>query len=416
MRSPLSDAVRVTGLRLDAEIGVYPHEHGRKQRLEVDIELRTSLAEAGRSDDVKDTIDYDGLAAIARQVAGAGHHALIETIAHQVAERIFTQHSGRVRSVLVRVRKPGAVPDAETVEVEARRGLEDKPRRAELVLGRHRLKLGERALVMGIVNATPDSFFDRGKYFDARDPGPAIARAEAVIADGADVLDVGGETAQPSSPVLSAEEEIARVVPVISALAARTQVPISVDTYKPEVAERAIAAGASLINDTSGLADPRLADVAAKTGAGLVIMHIVGHPKERRTPGFADPIQAISDFLREKMAIAEGRGVPRERLLIDPGIGFGKTPSENLALIRDLAALHALDAAVLFACSRRTFLGDFFGGLPPEDRLEPTAAVNAAAMLAGAQMVRVHDVRFFARMSKTLSLVEQAQRPASTKV
>lgn len=411
MPASLDDAIRLVGLRVDANIGVYPHEHGRLQRLEFDVELTTDNARAAATDDVAYTIDYDQVAAIVREICGSQHHRLIETLAGKIAERLRSTFGARVSAVSVRVRKPGAVPDAATVEVVVKRGA-GTTQLPELVLGEHRLVRGGRALIMGIVNATPDSFFDRGKFFDARDPGPAIARAEQLIAEGADVVDIGGETAQPSSPVLEVEEEIARVVPVIAALAKRVKVPISVDTYKPEVARRAIAAGASLINDTSGLADVRLADVARETGAGIVCMHIVGHPKERLTPGFVDPVGAVLEFLRAKVELLEARGVPRARILVDPGIGFGKTSSENLSLIAHTDALRSIGAAVLFACSRRTFLGELFGGLPPEDRLEPTAAVNAVAILGGADMIRVHDVRFFARMSKMLGLVGARRGPA----
>lgn len=279
-----------------------------------------------------------------------------------------------------------------------------------LVLGPHRLELGSGARIMGVVNATPDSFFDRGRFFSVRDPGPAVERAEQLIAEGAWIIDIGGETAQPSSPVLSEEEEISRVVPVIQALAKKTGVPISVDTYKPGVARRAIDAGASLINDTSGLADPTLAKIAADTGVGIVCMHIPCHPKERLEPGYADPVGAVSRFLREKTAIIEASGVPRERILIDPGIGFGKTPSENLRLIARLGELRSLRYALLFACSRRTFLGNLMGGEPPEDRLEATVAVNATAVLKGADLLRVHDVRFMVKLAKMLALVSAADQ------
>lgn len=278
----------------------------------------------------------------------------------------------------------------------------------ELTAGRHRIVLGGRARIMGIVNATPDSFFDRGKFFDERDPGPAIERAERLIEVGAELIDVGGETAQPSSPVLEPEEEIRRVVPVIAALAKRTNVPLSVDTYKPEVARAAVAAGASIINDTSGLADVRLAAIAAETGAAIVVMHIPCHPKERIEPGYEDVVGAVSDFLREKGAFLERAGVPPERIIVDPGIGFGKKPQENLRLIAKTHALKKLGYALLFACSRRTFLGELMGGQAPEERLEATVAVNAAAILGGADLLRVHDVELMAKLAKMLAMVRAA--------
>lgn len=406
----MADHIRLDGLRVDAHVGVYPHEHGIRQRLDFDVELETSHAASGRSDRVEDTIDYDQVAAIVRRIATSGHHQLVEALAHRSAEALLEAFGARVDAVDVWVKKPGAVPDAAntSVHVSRRRGAPARPTR--LVLGRHTLPLGERTLVMGVVNATPDSFYDRGRFFAAGDPTPAIERARALVAEGADLVDVGGETAQPSSPVLTPDEEIRRVVPVIEALAAAITVPISVDTYKPEVARAAIAAGASLINDTSGLADPRLGDVAAETGAGILVMHIVGHPKERRTPGLGDAVDTVGRFLVERARHLESLGIAKERILIDPGVGFGKTTAENYALVGGVGALQRLGYPTLFACSRRTFLGELFGGLPPEDRLEPTAAVNAAAMLAGVDVVRVHDVRFFARMSKTMAVVRAAGR------
>lgn len=284
-----------------------------------------------------------------------------------------------------------------------------KPARA-LVLGHHRLELGSGARIMGIVNATPDSHFDQGRFFSAHDPGPTVERAEQLIAEGAWIIDIGGETAQPYSPILSEDEEIRRVVPAIEALARKSGVPISVDTYKPAVARRAIDAGAVLINDTSGLADPALAKIAADTGAGILCMHIPCHPKERIEPGYADPMGAVAQFLREKTALIEAAGVPRERILIDPGIGFGKKPDENLRLIARLGELCSLGYALLFACSRRSFLGNLMGGEPPEERLEGTVAVNALAVLQGADLLRVHDVRFMVKLAKMLSLVRAADQ------
>jgi dihydropteroate synthase len=275
----------------------------------------------------------------------------------------------------------------------------------DLTAGRHKIVLGARAKIVGIVNVTPDSFFDRGKYYDSLDPGPAIERALVLIAAGADIIDLGGETAQPSSPVMSVEEEIRRVVPVIAALAKQTNVPLSVDTYKPGVARAALAAGASIINDTSGLADEELGTIAAETGAAIVVMHIPCHPKERIEPGYEDVVGAVSQFLRLKTQRLEELGVPPERIIIDPGIGFGKKPHENLKLIAETRLLKRLGYALLFACSRRTFLGNLMGGEPPEERLEATVAVNAAAILNGADLIRVHDVAFMSKLSKMLGMV-----------
>lgn len=399
------DRIELLGLRIDARIGVYPHEERIRQRLVLDVVLHTRVEEAAASDDVARTIDYDRVAAIAREVVASRHHRLIETIADTIAGRVLAEFARWVAKVEVRVAKPGAVPDAATVAVAVERERLPSQMHRVLELGRHRLLLGDRALVMGIVNATPDSFYDQGKFFDASDPGPAIARAEQLAAEGADLIDVGGETAQPGSAVLEPAEEIRRVVPVIEALASRLAVPISVDTYKPEVARAAVEAGASLINDTSGLADPALAGVAARTGAGLVCMHIPCHPKERITPGYPDPVGAVWAFLQERTARIEAAGVPRQRILIDPGIGFGKTADESLVLTARFAELRRLGYATLYACSRRTFLGQLMGGLPAEERLEATAAVNMVAIEAGADLIRVHDVRFFSRLVRMLGMV-----------
>jgi dihydropteroate synthase len=341
-------------------------------------------------------------------VIASQHHRLIETIADRIASEVLAKFARWIDRVKVRVAKPGAVPDAATVAVEVEKDARALRGERILELGRHRIVLGGRALVMAVVNATPDSFFDRGKYFDPNDPSPAVDRALALAAEGADLIDVGGETAQPSSPVLEPGEEIRRVVPVIERLADRVSVPISVDTYKPEVARAAIAAGASLINDTSGLADPRLADVAAETGAGIVCMHIPCHPKERVFPGYPDPVGAVWEFLAERTARIEAAGVPPRRIILDPGIGFGKTADESLRLTQELSDLGRMGYALLYACSRRTFLGELMGGLPPEDRLEGTVAMNAVAIENGADLVRVHDVRFFSRLTRMLSLIRRS--------
>lgn len=398
------DRILIEGLVVDAYVGVYPHEEKIHQRLIIDLTLYADVAPAAAEDDVAKTIDYDQAAAIARSVVASRHHRLIETIADEIARAVLARFARQLAKVDVRVAKPGAVPDAGSVATAVSR----EPSRLDRVLqlGSHRLLLGARTLVMGIVNATPDSFFDRGKFFDPHDPSPAIARARELIAEGADLIDIGGETAQPNSPIMSPEEEIARVVPVIRALAAETSLPISVDTYKPAVAREAVLAGASLINDTSGLSDPALAGVAAETGAAIVCMHIPSHPKERIYPGYADPIGAVWDFLLERTARIEKAGVPRSRIVIDPGIGFGKTADESLRLTARLGELRRMGYALLYACSRRTFLGDLMGGQPPEERLEATAAVNTTAIAQGADLIRVHDVRFFARLTRMMALIE----------
>ena len=244
------------------------------------------------------------------------------------------------------------------------------------------IELGRRPLLMGIVNATPDSFSDAG---DPADP-------EALLEAGADLIDVGGETASGHRPAVAAEEEIARVVPVISRLAARG-VTVSVDTYKPAVAQAAIEAGAVLVNDVSGLRDPALADICAATGAGLVIMHTRVAPKGTLLdPGHYDDVTAdVTGFLHERMAVAIGRGVDPEQLLLDPGPDFAKTPAQTVAVLRRLDDLHALGRPLLLAISNKDFVGALTGR-PPRERLAGTLAAVAHGLAAGAHVLRVHDV------------------------
>jgi dihydropteroate synthase len=244
------------------------------------------------------------------------------------------------------------------------------------------IELGRRPLLMGIVNATPDSFSDAG---DPADP-------EALLEAGADLIDVGGETASGHRPGVPPDEEIARVVPVISRLAARG-VTVSVDTYKPAVAQAAIEAGAVLVNDVSGLRDPALADICAATGAGLVIMHTRVAPKGTLLdPGHYDDVTAdVTGFLHERMAVAVGRGVDPEQLVLDPGPDFAKTPAQTVAVLRRLDDLHALGRPLLLAISNKDFVGALTGR-PPRERLAGTLAAVAHGLEAGAHVLRVHDV------------------------
>jgi dihydropteroate synthase len=245
-----------------------------------------------------------------------------------------------------------------------------------------------RPLVMGIVNANPDSFSDRvrldttARQFD---------HAMALVADGADLIDVGGESGVTYTGVSAAEVEAGRVVPLIERLAAEG-VLVSVDTWKPAVARAAIAAGAGILNDVSGLADPGLADVCAQTGAALVVMHTRAAPKQEH---FADyggrVVEDVEAFLRERLALAIGRGVPEERLIVDPGPDFAKTPAESAEVLRALGVLHALGRPILLPVSRKYLIGAITGRAPDE-RLAGTLAALAHGVAAGAAIVRVHDV------------------------
>ena len=260
------------------------------------------------------------------------------------------------------------------------------------------MPITERTLIMGILNVTPDSFSDGGQ-FDTLDT--AVAHAEQMIAEGADIIDVGGESTRPGGEPVSVDEEIERVVPVISALAQRTDVPLSVDTTKSEVARAALDAGASIVNDISALRfDFYVADAVARAGAGLVLMHSRGTPATmHRLPPVADIMHEVTHSLRASINMAERRGVKRESIVIDPGIGFGKSQDQNLELIAKLDQLIATfpHYPLLIGTSRKSFIGrilaDASGPAPAEDRLYGALATITAAILKGAHIVRVHDVK-----------------------
>jgi dihydropteroate synthase len=256
------------------------------------------------------------------------------------------------------------------------------------------LPIGERTLIMGILNVTPDSFSDGGQFFTLDN---ALARAEQMIADGADIIDVGGESTRPGGEPVSVDEEIMRVVPVIKALVERTEIPISVDTTKSEVARAALDSGAAIVNDISALRfDFYIADAVARAGAGMVLMHSRGTPATmHRLPPVADIMEEVTSSLRASVHMAERRGVKHEAIAIDPGIGFGKTQEQNLELIARLDQLIAAfpDYPLLIGTSRKSFIGRLLGNAPPEDRLHGTMATITAAILKGAHIVRVHDVK-----------------------
>jgi len=224
-----------------------------------------------------------------------------------------------------------------------------------LAWGRHVLDLGRRTCIMGVVNVTPDSFSDGGRFYDA---AAAVAQGERLAAEGADIIDIGGESTRPFSEPVAIEEEIRRVVPVVAALAARVRIPISVDTTKAAVARRALESGAAMINDISALRfDPDVAGVGAEFGVPVVLMHMRGEPRSMQVaPHYDEPVTDIRGFLGEAAAAAERQGIPRERLIVDPGIGFGKTPEHNLQLIRRLQEFAALGLPILVGPSRKSFI------------------------------------------------------------
>jgi dihydropteroate synthase len=255
------------------------------------------------------------------------------------------------------------------------------------------LRFEDRPVVMGILNVTPDSFSDGGRYAD---PERAIAHGLRMIEEGADIIDVGGESTRPGSAPVSAAVEIERVVPVIRGLLERADVAVSVDTVKPEVAEAAVAAGARMINDVSGLrGGPELAEVAAASGADLVLMHSRGTPSDMQAdPAHLEYSDVVADAIAELEPSVEralGAGVSRERIWLDPGIGFAKTAAQNLELMARLEELAALGYPVLVGPSRKSFIGTLTGA-PTGERLGGTAAAVAISILHGARGVRVHDV------------------------
>jgi dihydropteroate synthase len=263
--------------------------------------------------------------------------------------------------------------------------------RLQLKIRGRMLKLGCRPRLMGVVNATPDSFSDAGVNHS---PARLLELARSMVDAGAEIIDIGGESGVTNRPAVSPDEEIERVVPLIELVSGELGVSLSVDTYKPEVARAAIAAGASIVNDISGLRDHRLADVCAETGAGLILMHTRAAPKQKLLDPSLDGHVAddVEDFLRARIAVAVERGVELEQLMLDPGPDFGKTPAQTVEVLRALPRLHELGRPLLLAVSRKDFIGAITGR-PPRARLGGTLAAIAHGTAAGVHVLRVHDVR-----------------------
>jgi dihydropteroate synthase len=277
----------------------------------------------------------------------------------------------------------------------------------------HHLEFGRRTCIMGILNVTPDSFSDGGKFNRL---GDAVAHAVQMVADGADIIDIGGESTRPFAEPVSVEEEIRRVVPVIESLAGHVSVPISIDTTKAAVAERALAAGASIINDISALSyDPAMGELAARAGVPVVLMHMQGTPATMQlNPEYEDPVNDIIRFLENAVQQAEEQGIPRSRIIVDPGIGFGKTVEHNLLVIKHLKNFESLDVPVLIGPSRKSFLQKIIAGkvgIRNDADLAVTdigtQAVVAAAVLNGAHIVRVHDVAGTRATVKIIDAIKQ---------
>jgi dihydropteroate synthase len=283
--------------------------------------------------------------------------------------------------------------------------------RSRLRLRSRTLELGERTLIMGILNVTPDSFYDGGRYPDAQ---LAVERAFELEQAGADILDIGGESTRPGADPISADEEIARVLPVLDGLQGKLRIPISLDTQKAIVAEAGLKAGVEIINDVSGLrADPELADLVKSRGAALVLMHMRGSPRSMHKGPFArDVMRDIAQGLRASMAMARRAGIPKSKLLLDPGIGFGKNYRQNFEAVARLPELARLGYPLVAGVSRKAFIGWALGGKgqvwPVEKRQWGTAAGVTAAILNGAHIVRVHDVSEMWQVARIADLVLSA--------
>lgn len=263
---------------------------------------------------------------------------------------------------------------------------------------------GERTLVMGILNVTPDSFSDGGQFLD-----PESARRQAIkmAEEGADLIDVGGESSRPGAEPVSADEELRRVLPVIKAVSESVSVPISIDTYKAEVARRAVEAGASMVNDIGALSfDPEMASTVAALGVPVCLMHMKGAPRNmQQNPVYGDVVTEVRQWLADRAEFAIRHGILEENIVLDPGFGFGKRPEHNLELLRRFQSLTALGYPVVSGWSRKSTIGKVLGGLPPDDRIEGTAATVALSIAYGAAIVRVHDVKAMARVAKMTDAV-----------
>ncbi|MDA8090580.1 MAG: dihydropteroate synthase [Nitrospiraceae bacterium] len=273
--------------------------------------------------------------------------------------------------------------------------------------GPHLFDFSQRTFIMGILNVTPDSFSDGGLYAD---PSKAVDHALKMAEAGADIIDIGGESTRPGSLPVYAELEIRRTVPVIEALRKRSSLPVSIDTYRSDVARAALEAGADIINDISGMRfDSEMPGVAARYKAPVVLMHIKGTPGDmQKNPVYEALIPEIIDYLRGSIHIAMEAGVEREKLVIDPGIGFGKTVSHNLEILKNLETFTGLGLPILAGPSRKAFIGNILGGLPANERLEGTLAAISIAVMNGANIVRVHDVRQAVRAVKIADAIKRA--------
>ena len=269
-----------------------------------------------------------------------------------------------------------------------------------------RLDCGTRTFIMGILNSTPDSFSDGGSFYELE---KAVAHGRQMVEDGADILDVGGESTRPGAEEVSLDEELRRVIPVIEALAATLSIPLSIDTRKAEVARQAIRAGARIVNDVSGMSmDQNMGRVVADAGTPVVLMHSKGVPKEmQQNPWYRDTVGEIKSWLGTRIEAARLAGVLHEQIIIDPGIGFGKRISDNLLILKSLNELRPLGCPILIGPSRKSFIGHVLGGTE-QDRMEGTAAAIAVGIANGAHLIRVHDVKQMARIARMTDAILNA--------
>jgi dihydropteroate synthase len=255
----------------------------------------------------------------------------------------------------------------------------------------YELPLQKRTLIMGVINITPDSFFDGGRYYD---PERAIVRAKEMVEQGADIIDIGGESTRPGAEPVPEDIELSRVLPVIQRLVGEIETPISIDTYKSEVAARALREGAAMVNDISGFHfDPQMPQVVAEFQVPAVIMHTAGRPKTMQQEAYyQELINDIIDYLEEAVRLGLAAGINQEKLFIDPGIGFGKALADNLSILRELPRFKTLGKPIMVGASRKSFIGKVLG-LPLEERLEASLAVAAISIFNGANVIRTHDVK-----------------------
>jgi len=270
------------------------------------------------------------------------------------------------------------------------------------------LDFSKKTHIMGILNVTPDSFSDGGLYLEK---SHAVERVLRMVSEGADIIDIGGQSTRPGSEPVSADEELGRTIPVIEAVAGEVDVPVSIDTYRADVARAALGAGASMVNDISGLRfDPGMPSVVSEHGVPVVLMHIKGTPRDmQQTPAYEALVPEIMDYLRESIRIAGDAGIGKDMVVIDPGIGFGKTFDHNLEVINRLHEFALLEKPVLVGPSRKAFIGSVLGDIPPSERIFGTAATVTAAVLKGANIVRVHDVREMAMVVRVADAVKREQ-------